>query len=155
MTQFAWWREFRFYTKKSALCKRSLLQKTLRRSKRTGIAKACCTFLRRIWRMRHCHYPIYANIPLSLPVHTFVPTAGDDKPGGGLPTPECPRLCIAKTQISARMMNSRGCPINFIRTFNYADAFSSFCCHIAAVSRREAIRNRADIPCQTSAVAKV
>jgi len=97
--------------------------------------------------MRHCHYPIYANIPLSLPVYTFVPTAGDDKPGsGGLPTPECPRLRIAKTQISARMMNSRGCPINFIRTFNYADAFSSFCCHIAAVSRREAIRNRADIP---------
>lgn len=70
-------------------------------------------------------------------VRTFV-SARDDNSGGR----PVPRLRIAKTQISARMMNSRGCPINFIRTFNYADAFSSFCCHIAAVSRREAIRNR-------------
>lgn len=90
-----------------------------------GCNSATWTFLRRIRRMRAIVIIPYTRIFLGVsPVRTL-----DDK----LPVP---RLRIAKTQISVRMMNSRGCPINFIRTFNYADALSSFCCHIAAVSRR-------------------
>lgn len=134
MTQFAWWAQLSISRGKCAhLCKQSCHKNADKRA---------------LLQTRLLHFPAKnsARTPLSL-YHIC------EYPVRSLRSSRAIAYRAKRKYIYRENDEfALGCLINFIRAFNYADAFFSFCCHIAAVSRREG-NSQSGIysSCQTSA----